>query len=197
MIRGAKFLPTLDVDDVQGWFGDSTPSDNFEFLHTANATGTDLFTDLTNTAAGHLDLSTALSHEMGNAPGPVDSTSAGDAAGPTHINPAGGVRQTPDATDAAQADISTSTASDQSATPSGALTFAFGNPGNDTIDVGKGGGIVFGGAEQTPSCSPASTSRRSHLRRSRTSWTTASPRATSSTSRHRRRSSMRQPSTTH
>ena len=146
MIRGAMFLPTLDVDDVQGWFGDSTPSDNFEFLHTANATGTDLFTDLTNTAAGRLDLSTALSHEMGNAPGPVDSTSAGDAAGPTHINPAGGARQTPDATDAAQADISTSTASDQSATPSGALTFAFGNPGNDTLDVGKGGGIVFGGA---------------------------------------------------
>jgi hypothetical protein len=87
MIRGAKFLPTLDIDDVQGWFGDSTPSDNFEFLHTANATGTDLFTDLTNAAAGRLDLSTALSHEMGNAPGPVDSTSAGDAAEPTRRKP--------------------------------------------------------------------------------------------------------------
>jgi hypothetical protein len=146
MFRGAKFLLTLDVDDAQGWFADSTPSDNFEFLHAANATGTDLFTDLTSAAAGHLDLLTALSHEMGHALGPDDSTPPGDAAGPMHINLADGERRTPDATDVAQANISTSTASAQSATPSGALTFAFGNPGNDTIDVGKGGGIVFGGA---------------------------------------------------
>jgi hypothetical protein len=130
MIRGAKFLLTFDIDDVQGWFADPTPSDNFEFLHVANATGTDLFTDLTNVAAAHFDLLTDLSHEMGHAPGPDDSPAPGDVAGPAH----------------AQANISTSTASDQSATPSGALTFAFGNPGNDTIDVGKGGGIVFGGA---------------------------------------------------
>jgi hypothetical protein len=143
MIRGAKFLLTLDIDDVQGWFADPTPSDNFEFLHAANATGTDPFTDLTNAAARHLDLLTALSHEMGHAPGPDDSTAPDDAAGPAHLNPADGERRTPDV---AQANISTSTASDQSATPSGALTFAFGNPGNDTIDVGKGGGIVFGGA---------------------------------------------------
>src|SRR4029078_3769551 len=102
MIRGAKFLPTLDVDDVQGWFSDSTPSDNFEFLPTANATGTDLFTDLTNAAAGRLDLTTALSHEMGNAPGPGDSTSAGDASGATPIHPACCAAQTSAATAASR-----------------------------------------------------------------------------------------------
>ena len=148
MIRGARFPLhiTLDIDDAKGWFADPTPSDNFEFLHAANATGTDLFTDLTSAAAGHLDLLTALSHEMGHVLGPGDSTSPGDAAGPMHINPADGEQRIPAATDVAQANISTLTTSAQSATPSGALTFAFVNPGNDTIDVGKGGGIVFGGA---------------------------------------------------
>ena len=48
-----------------GWFIDPTPNDNSEFTHAANAAGTDLFTDPSNAAAGHIDLLTAVMHEMG------------------------------------------------------------------------------------------------------------------------------------
>ena len=41
-------------------------TDNAEFAHAANAAGTDLYTDPTNAAAGHLDLLTAVTHEMGH-----------------------------------------------------------------------------------------------------------------------------------
>ena len=57
----------IDTDAAgHGWFVDSTPNDNFEFAHAANAAGTDLSTDPTSAAAGHLDLLTAVMHEMGH-----------------------------------------------------------------------------------------------------------------------------------
>ncbi len=46
---------TIDINaDGHGWFVDPTPSSNSEFTHAVNAAGTDLFTDPTNAAAGHL-----------------------------------------------------------------------------------------------------------------------------------------------
>src|SRR5436190_15205021 len=149
LIPGEMHLTQAELDFLDsaghGWFVDPTSSDSFEFFHAANAAGTDLFTDPA-AAAGHLDLLTALSHEMGHVLGLDDSTSPGAAAGLMHVNLADGERRIPDATDVAQANTLTPTAQAQSAPASGALTFAFGNPGNDTIDVGNGGGIVFGGA---------------------------------------------------
>ena len=51
---------TLDINAAgHGWFVDPTPLDNSEFTHAQNAAGTDLLTDPSNAAAGHLDLLTA------------------------------------------------------------------------------------------------------------------------------------------
>src|ERR1700761_450895 len=48
---------TIDIDAAgHGWFVDPTPSDNAEFTHAQNAAGTDLLTDPSSAAAGHLDL---------------------------------------------------------------------------------------------------------------------------------------------
>jgi hypothetical protein len=70
---------TIDTDAAgHGWFIDPTPSDNFEFTHAANAVSTDLFTDPSNAAAGHLDLLTTVTHELGHVLGLPDSTAAGD-----------------------------------------------------------------------------------------------------------------------
>ena len=126
----------IDTDAAgHGWFVDPTPFDNLEFLHAANAGGTDLYTDPTSAAAGHLDLLTTVSHELGHVIGLDDSTSSADAGDLMYINLVDGERRLPDATDVAKA-------VPMSAPP----TFAAGSPGNDTIDAGKGGGILFGGA---------------------------------------------------
>lgn len=70
---------TIDTDaDGHGWFIDTTPSDNLEFTHALNSAGTDLLTDPSNAAAGHLDLLTTVTHELGHVLGLADSTSASD-----------------------------------------------------------------------------------------------------------------------
>jgi len=94
----------IDTDAAgHGWFVDPTPWDNFEFTHAANAAGTDLFTDPTNAAAGHLDLLTAVVHEMGHELGLPDLTAAADARDLMHINLVDGERRLPTTADVAKA----------------------------------------------------------------------------------------------
>jgi hypothetical protein len=134
-----------------GWFVDSTPNDNSEFTHAANAAGTDLDTDPSNAAAGHLDLLTAVSHEMGHALGLDDKVSPTDAHDLMYLNLVDGERRLPDATDVAEADGSAGVQAAEAALPLSAQA-AVGTPiivgtaGNDTIDAGHGGNILFGGA---------------------------------------------------
>jgi VCBS repeat-containing protein len=95
---------TVDVNAAgHGWFVDPTPGDNFEFTHAANAAGTDLFTDPASAAAGHLDLLTAVSHEMGHVLGLPDGTSASDVHDLMYISLADGERHVPSAADVLQA----------------------------------------------------------------------------------------------
>ncbi|WP_164153943.1 hypothetical protein, partial [Stenotrophomonas maltophilia] len=71
---------TIDIDAAgHGWFVDPTPSDSFEFGRLQNAAGTDLLTDPSNAAAGHLDLLTTVAHEMGHVLGLPDTTAASTA----------------------------------------------------------------------------------------------------------------------
>ena len=66
---------TIDTDAAgHGWFVDPTPNDNSEFTHAQNAAGTDLLTDPSNAAAGHLDLLTTVTHEMGHVLGLPDDS---------------------------------------------------------------------------------------------------------------------------
>jgi hypothetical protein len=142
----------IDVDAAgHGWFVDPTPNDNSEFTHAANAAGTDLYTDPTNAAAGHLDLLTTVTHELGHVVGLDDSTNTADAHDLMFINLVDGERRLPDATDVAQAN-STSTAQTIEASLPVSAQAAAGTPiivgtaANDTIDAGHGGNILFGGA---------------------------------------------------
>ena len=142
----------IDVDAAgHGWFVDPTPNDNSEFTHAQNASGTDLLTDSSNAAAGHLDLLTAVAHEMGHVLGLDDSTSPSDVHDLMYINLVDGERRLPDATDVAQANAATSAQAAEDAVPVTAQAAAgtpivVGTAGNDTIDAGHGGNILFGGA---------------------------------------------------
>jgi hypothetical protein len=134
-----------------GWFVDSTPNDSSEFTHAANAAGTDLDTDPTNAAAGHLDLLTAVSHEMGHALGLDDKASPTDAHDLMYIDLVDGERRVPDAADVAQAHGITGAQAAEADLPLTAQAAAgtpivAGTAGNDTIDAGHGGSILFGGA---------------------------------------------------
>jgi hypothetical protein len=128
---------TIDTDAAgHGWFIDPTPSDNFEFTHALNAAGTDLLTDPTNAAAGHLDLLTAVSHEMGHVLGLPDGTSPSAVNDLMHVSLVDGERRLPDAADVAQADTTT-------------FSFpAVGTPApgpvapNPPLDAGHGGGTL-------------------------------------------------------
>ena len=92
----------IDTDAAShGWFVDPTPSDNFEFAHADNAAGTDLSADPASAAAGHLDLLTAVMHEMGHELG-LDH--AADAHGLMHDDLVDGERRLPTTADVAQAD---------------------------------------------------------------------------------------------
>jgi large repetitive protein len=142
----------IDTDaGGHGWFVDPTPNDNSEFTHAANAAGTDLYTDATSAAAGHLDLLTTVSHELGHVVGLDDSTDPTDAHDLMFINLVDGERRLPDATDVAQAG-STSTAQTieanlpLSAQAAAGTQIVVGTAANDTIDAGHGGNILFGGA---------------------------------------------------
>jgi VCBS repeat-containing protein len=134
-----------------GWFVDTTPNDNSEFTHAANAAGTDLDTDPGNAAAGHLDLLTAVSHEMGHALGLDDKASPTDAHDLMYLNLVDGERRLPDATDIAEANGSAAAQAAEAALPLSAQAAAgtpivIGTAGNDTIDAGHGDAILFGGA---------------------------------------------------
>ncbi|WP_050631998.1 beta strand repeat-containing protein [Bradyrhizobium viridifuturi] len=93
---------TIDASAAgHGWFVDPTPSDNFEFAHAATAT--DLFADPTSAAAGHLDLLTAVSHELGHVIGLADDTTPSHAGDLMYINLTDGERRLPSAVDASTA----------------------------------------------------------------------------------------------
>jgi len=137
---------TIDTDAAgHGWFIDPTPSDNFEFSHALNVAGTDLLTDPTNAAAGHLDLLTAVAHEMGHVLGLPDSTSPSAVNDLMYVSLVDGERRLPDAADIAQ----TSAASQPSLTPAvsiGPTTMptVAGSPAYGTLDAGRGGGTPVG-----------------------------------------------------
>ncbi|WP_342725899.1 cadherin domain-containing protein [Bradyrhizobium sp. B097] len=97
---------TIDTDAAgHGWFVDPTPSDNFEFTHALNASGTSLQTDPSTAAAGHLDLLTAVVHELGHVLGLPDLTSSSDANDLMYIDLADGERRLPTAADVVQANV--------------------------------------------------------------------------------------------
>ena len=132
----------IDADaGGHGWFVDPTPNDHSEFAHAQNAAGTDLLTDSSSAAAGHLDLLTAVAHEMGHELGLEDAAAPGDTL--MYVNLVDGERRLPDAADVAQtheADIP-----QISLAPAGTPILA-GNAANNTIDAGHGGMVLLGGA---------------------------------------------------
>ncbi|MHC2467049.1 beta strand repeat-containing protein [Bradyrhizobium embrapense] len=94
---------TIDTDAAgHGWFIDPTLSDNFEFTNALNAAGTDLLTDPSKAAAGHLDLLTTVVHELGHVLGLPDSVSPSDANSLMYIGLADGERRLATASDVAQ-----------------------------------------------------------------------------------------------
>jgi hypothetical protein len=143
---------TIDTDAAgHGWFVDPTPNDNSEFTHAQNAEGTDLLTDPSNAAAGHLDLLTTVTHELGHVIGLDDRTAASDANDLMYINLVDGERRLPDATDVAEANGASTAQAAEAALPVSAqaaigTAIVAATAGNDTIDAGHGGSILFGGA---------------------------------------------------
>jgi hypothetical protein len=141
----------IDTDAAgHGWFVDPTPNDNSEFTHVLNAAGTDLLTDPSNAAAGHLDLLTVVTHELGHVIGLDDSTAANDANDLMYLYLVDGERRLPDTADVAQANA-TSAQFAEAAVPVSAQAAAgtpviAGTAANDTINAGHGGNILFGGA---------------------------------------------------
>jgi hypothetical protein len=156
--EGSPSHITIDINAAgHGWFVDPTPADNSEFTHAQNAAGTDLLTDPTTAAAGHLDLLTAVSHELGHVIGLDDSTAPGDINDLMYISLVDGERRLPGAADVAQANAIEAKANAslaqviEAALPSsaqahGGAPIVVGTAGNDTIDAGYGGKILFGGA---------------------------------------------------
>jgi hypothetical protein len=143
---------TIDTNAAgHGWFVDPTPNDNSEFTHAQNAEGTDLLTDPSNAAAGHLDLLTAVTHEMGHALGLDDETAASASHDLMFIDLVDGERRLPDAADVVQADANKAIDAAEAALPVSAQAAAgtpmiIGTAANDTINAGHGGNILFGGA---------------------------------------------------
>jgi cytochrome oxidase Cu insertion factor (SCO1/SenC/PrrC family) len=139
---------TIDIDAAgHGWFVDPTPSDNSEFTHAQNAAGTDLLTDPSSAAAGHLDLLTTVTHELGHVLGLNDTQTPADDL--MYINLVDGERRLPDAADVAQANATSAEAAEAalpvSAQAAAGTPIVVGTAGNDTIDAGHGGNILFGG----------------------------------------------------
>ncbi|MDP1907586.1 MAG: matrixin family metalloprotease, partial [Hyphomicrobium sp.] len=132
----------IDTDAAgHGWFVDSTPLDNSEFAHAANAAGTDLFTVPSSAAAGHIDLLTAVVHEMGHQLGLPHSTEAGDVMADMLVD---GERRLADAGDVAQINAGPAQVQVQAQAP--LLPVIRGTAGNDKIDAGHGGFILIGEA---------------------------------------------------
>jgi VCBS repeat-containing protein len=143
---------TIDTDAAgHGWFIDPTPSDNLEFTHAQNAAGTDLLTDPTNAAAGHLDLLTTVSHEMGHVLGLPDSTSPSAVNDLMYVSLVDGERRLPDAADVVQANNASSFSFQAVGTTAPAPTLG-GSAGAPVVtaapilDAGHGGGTLVGTA---------------------------------------------------
>jgi hypothetical protein len=117
-----------------GWFVDLTPLDNGEFTHVANAQGTDLFANPASAAAGHLDLLTAVVHEMGHQLGLGHSDKPDDVMAAFLVD---GERRLPDIADLTHVNAGPAQAP---------LPIIRGTAGNDRIDAGHGGFIMVGGA---------------------------------------------------
>ncbi|MBR1164840.1 cadherin domain-containing protein [Bradyrhizobium elkanii] len=128
---------TIDADAAgHGWFVDSTPFDNFEFTHPLDASGSDLLTDPSTAAAGHLDLLTAVVHELGHVLGLPDLTSSSDVNDLMYISLADGERRLPTAADVTQANVGSAKAMPMQSNTSSTL---------------NGGGFDFSSFTQTPS----------------------------------------------
>jgi hypothetical protein len=140
---------TIDVNaDGYGWFVDTTPLDNSEFAHVASAS--DLMTDPSTAAAGHMDLLTTVVHEMGEQLGLEDSFAATDQGHISYAHLMTGERVLATASDVAQVnavDVATIESSlPSSAQAASGTPIVVGTAANDTIDAGHGGTILFGGA---------------------------------------------------
>ena len=144
---------TIDVNaDGHGWFVDQTPADNSEFAHAKSAT--DLVADPSSAAAGHMDLITTVLHEMGEQLGLEDKFAPADQGSLMYANLGTGERLLPSGSDVAQAEAGSAllqalvaeAAVPVSARASASAAIVTGSPGNDIIDAGNGGNILFGGA---------------------------------------------------
>jgi hypothetical protein len=141
---------TIDTDAAgHGWFVDPTPSDNSEFTHAVNNVGTDLYTDPSNAAAGHLDLLTTVTHELGHVLGLPDKTDATDVNDLMYISLVDGERRVVTSSDVVEA----STTPAGSMTPAVSIGPAVTPPastqvaaGPSIIDAGHGGGTLVGTA---------------------------------------------------
>ncbi len=137
---------TIDTNAAgHGWFVDPTPNDNSEFTHAANAAGTDLYTDPSNAAAGHLDLLTTVTHELGHVIGLADKNDAGAANDLMYIDLVDGERRMPDASDVTQANVTGATPN----SPAVAQGFVPDSSGDaagavNIVDAGHGGGTLLG-----------------------------------------------------
>ena len=135
---------TIDASaDGNGWFIDPTPTNNSEFPNAQNASGTDLLTDPSNAAAGHMDLLTTVVHELGHVLGLPDLTDSADTNDLMYINLVDGERRLPDAADVVSAIEASLPLAAQAAAGSPLVA---GTAGNDTLNAGHGGNILFGGA---------------------------------------------------
>ena len=135
----------IDKDAAgHGWFVDSTPSDNSEFAYAENAARTDLSADPTSAAAGHLDLLTAVAHEMGHELELEDSAAAADAHNLMYGNLVDGERRLPGTADVPQPTAGPLQAQANAQAP--LLPVIRGTAGNDTLDAGLGGRILVGEA---------------------------------------------------
>ncbi len=145
-------LIVIDSDAAgHGWFVDPTPNDNSEFTHAVNGSTTDLLTDPSSAAAGHLDLLTTVTHELGHVLGLEDGMDAADANGLMYINLMDGERRLVSDSDVGQVNDATVAQSIEAALPLSAqaatgTSVVVGTAANDTIDAGHGGSILFGGA---------------------------------------------------
>jgi hypothetical protein len=142
--------------DGHGWFVDPTPSDNSEFTHSQNAAGTDLLTDPSNAAAGHMDLLTTVMHEMGEQLGLSDLFAPGDHGQLMYASLATGERLLPDSSEVAQAN-GVGTAVDGVTMPTSGPTSGP-TPTNTPLVADAGGHDGNGGTTPpTPSTPPVST----------------------------------------
>ena len=134
-------LMLFDSDAAgHGWFIDPTPQDNAEFTHVANASGTDLFTDPTQDAAGHMDLLTTVMHEMGHVVGLADLVGTADHTDLMYIDLVAGERRLPDAADVAKAVDTSNTvnvANDAKGTSLSSATASADTSGNGAMHTGQ------------------------------------------------------------